>query len=216
MTTDATGNEFLPSAQFTVSPEGRRDVGLCFIGASLTAGYGDPKGQGWVGRVVGRTAHPDLDLTAYNLGVRGQTSADVLGRWKPECAPRWAGRGERRLVVSVGANDVAKGVTLARHRLNLANILDEASSTGIATFVVSPAPTADEDTNAKLEVLVEAQADVCARRGVPFVDCYAPLATHDQWRSEMAAGDGAHPGSVGYGLIAWLVLHNGWTDWLAL
>ncbi|CCH77631.1 conserved hypothetical protein [Nostocoides japonicum T1-X7] len=216
MTTDATGNEFLPSARFTVTAEGRRDVGLCFIGASITAGYGDPKGQGWVGRVVGRTTHPDLDLTAYNLGVRGQTSADVLTRWKVECPPRWAGRAERRLVVAIGANDVAKGVTLARHRLNLANILDEASSTGIGTFVVSPSPTADEEINGKLEVLVEAQADVCARRNVPFVDCYAPLLGHDQWRSEMAAGDGVHPGQAGYGLLAWLVLHNGWTDWLGI
>ncbi len=216
MTTDATGNEFLPSARFTVNSEGRRDVGLCFVGASLTAGYGDPKGQGWVGRVVGRTRHPDLDLTAYNLGVRGETSGDVLTRWRAECPPRWAGRGERRLVVSVGANDVAKGVTLARHRLNLANVLDEATSLGIATFVVSPPPSGEEDLNDKLEVLVEAQADVCARRGVPFVDCYAPLVGHDQWRSEMAAGDGSHPGQAGYGLLAWLVLHNGWTEWLGI
>lgn len=216
MSTDATGNEFLPSASFTVTPQGRRDVGVVFIGASTTAGYGDPKAQGWVGRVVGRTQHPDLDLSAYNLGVRGETSADVLERWRVECPPRWAGRTERRLVVSVGTNDVAKGVTLARHRLNLANILDEASSTGIATFVVSPPPTGDDDINAKLEVLVEAQADVCARRSVPFVDCYAPLLGHDQWRSEMRASDGVHPGQAGYGLLAWLVLHNGWTEWLAI
>ena len=59
----------------------------------MTAGYGDPKGLGWVGRVVARTQHPDLDLTAYNLGVRGDTSADVVARWGTECHPRWKGRG---------------------------------------------------------------------------------------------------------------------------
>lgn len=208
---------FKPSASAQVVAEGPRDVGLVFIGASLVAGVGDPKGQGWVTRVVGRTQHPDLVLTAYNLGVRGDTSAGVLERWRTECPPRWAGRSEKRLVVSVGTNDAASGVTLARHRLNLANLLDDAASEGIGTFVVSPPPADDAELNAKIEVLVEAQADVCARRGVPFVDCYRPLAGHEQWRSDVAASRVPHhPGQAGYGLIAWLVLHNGWYDWLRI
>ncbi len=214
----STEPEFTPSAEFHVSTDGGpRDVGLIFIGASLVAGVGDPKGQGWVSRVVGRTQHPDVDITAYNLGVRGDTSADVLNRWRTECPPRWAGRSEKRLVVSVGGNDAAKGMTLARHRLNLANILDDAASAGIGTFVVSPPPSSDPDLNHKLEVLVEAQADVCSRRGVPFVDCFRPLMGHEQWQSDLAASKVAgHPGQAGYGLIAWLVLHNGWYDWLQI
>jgi lysophospholipase L1-like esterase len=183
----------------------------------MVAGVGDPKGQGWVSRVVGRTQHPDLELTAYNLGVRGETSADVLARWRTECPPRWRGRTEKRLVISVGANDVAEGVTLARHRLNLANILDDAASDGIATFVVSPPPSDDEEFNRKLEVLVDAQADVCNRRGVPFVDCFRPLLGHEQWHSDLASSSVPHhPGQAGYGLIAWLVLHNGWNEWLQI
>ncbi len=206
---------FNPSAEFQVASDGPRDVGLVFLGASLVAGVGDPKGQGWVSRVVGRTHHPDLELTAYNLGVRGDTSADLLHRWKTECAPRWEGRSEKRLVVSVGTDDAMSGVTLARHRLNLANILDDAASAGIGTFVASPPPSDDEELNSKLDVLVEAQADVCSRRGVPFVDCYRPLLGHEQWRTDLAASRVPHhPGQAGYGLIAWLVLHNGWYDWL--
>lgn len=208
---------FTPSAEFQVAAEGPRDLGVVFIGASLVAGVGDPKGQGWVSRVVGRTHHPDLELTAYNLGVRGDTSGDVLARWKAECAPRWHGRAEKRLVVSVGTGDAASGVSLARHRLNLANILDDAASAGIGTFVVSPPPTADPDVNSKLEVLVEAQSDVCSRRSVPFVDCYRPLMGHEQWQTDLASSMVPHhPGQAGYGLIAWLVLHNGWYDWLQI
>jgi acyl-CoA thioesterase I len=208
---------FTPSAEFQVASEGPRDVAIVFIGASLVAGVGDPKGQGWVSRVVGRTQHPDLELTAYNLGVRGNTSADVLERWRVECPPRWAGRAERRLVISVGTADAAGGITLTRHRLNLANILDDAASAGIGTFVVSPPPSDDDELNDKLDVLVEAQADVCSRRGVPFVDCFRPLQAHEQWRSDVAASQVPHhPGQAGYGLIAWLVLHNGWYDWLQI
>ena len=214
---DAVPIEFRPSADAQVVPEGTRDLALVFLGASLVAGVGDPKGQGWVTRVVGRTQHPDLELTAYNLGVRGDTSADVLQRWAAEVPLRWAGRTERRVVLSVGTNDVLQGITLARHRLNLANLLDDASTSGVGTFVVSPPPTADAELNERLEVLVDAQADVCARRGVPFVDCYTPLLGHDQWRTDLAASSVPnHPGQAGYGLIAWLVLHNGWTDWLQI
>jgi len=128
LSTDPT---FTPSAEFQVVADGPRDLALVFIGASLVAGVGDPKGQGWVSRVVGRTHHPELELSAYNLGVRGDTSADVLARWRTECPPRWSGRTEKRLVLSVGTADAVKGVTLARHRLNLANILDDAASAGI-------------------------------------------------------------------------------------
>jgi lysophospholipase L1-like esterase len=209
--------EFRPSADAQVVPEGVRDLALVFLGASLVAGVGDPKGQGWVTRVVGRTAHPDLELTAYNLGVRGDTSADVLHRWATEVPLRWVGRTERRVVLSVGANDVVSGITLARHRLNLANLLDDAATSGVGAFVVSPPPTDDPELNERLEVLVDAQADVCARRGVPFVDCYAPLMGHDQWRTDLAASRVPHhPGQAGYGLIAWLVLHNGWNEWLQI
>lgn len=208
--------QFTPSADY-VAHEGPRDVGVVFIGDSFVAGYGDPKGHGWVSRVVGRTQHPDLDLTTYNLGVRGDSSADVLARWRTEGMLRWRERRERRLVVGVGVNDVTQGLTTARSRLNLANILDDATARGISPFVVGPAPTLDPVANEKLEVIVEAQSDVCSRRSIPFVDCFYPLVDHDQWRSELLSSrDQIHPGQAGYGLLAWLVLHGEWHTWLQI
>ncbi|MGL5865298.1 MAG: GDSL-type esterase/lipase family protein [Dermatophilaceae bacterium] len=209
--------EFRPSVDAHVVPDGPRDIAVVYLGDSLVVGVGDPKGQGWVTRVVGRTHHPEVEITPYNLGVRGDTSADVLARWSLEVPRRWAGRSERRLVISVGANDVGHGVSLARHRLNLANLLDDAASQGVGTFVVSPPPTDDAELNDRIETLVDAQADVCGRRDVPFVDCYRPLAAHEQWRTDLAASRVPHhPGQAGYGLIAWLVLHNGWAEWLQI
>lgn len=208
--------EFTPSADASGS-DGLRDVAVVFIGDSYVAGYGDTRGQGWVSRVVGRTSHPELDISAYNLGVRGETSGDVLARWRTECPPRWKGRGEKRLVLGMGANDVGSRMSTARSRLNLANILDDAAATGIATFVVGPPPVLDDDVNARLQVVVEAQADVCLRRRVRFVDCFGPLLGHEQWSSDLASSrDGVHPGQAGYGLLAWLVLHGGWNRWLKL
>lgn len=213
---DGIPTTFTPSAE-SMAHEGPRDVGIVFIGDGFVSGYGDPKGLGWVSRVMGRTAHPDLDVSAYNLGVRGQSSADVLSRWKAEGLVRWQERRERRLVVGVGLFDVVTNLSTARSRLNLANVLDDATARGISPFVVGPPPTLDPSTNDRLEVIVEAQADVCARRSVPFVDCYYPLAEHDQWMGELGASrDQRHPGQAGYGLLAWLVLHGGWEHWLQI
>lgn len=209
--------EFLPGPGLAVAEGFRRDLALVFLGDSFVTGVGDPKGQGWVTRVVGRTQDPELELTAYNLGVRGATSTDTVERWRTEVPARWAGRSERRLVLSIGTEDIRGGVSLARHRLNLANILDDASSSGIGTFVVSPPPSDDEALDDKLAVLVDAQADVCARRSVPFVNCHEPLRGHEQWVGDVAAGRvPGHPGQAGYGLIAWLVLHHGWNEWLGI
>ncbi len=199
-------------------PEGPRDLALVFLGASLVAGVGDPKGQGWVGPVVGRSQHPDLD--AHRLQPRRprrhlRRRAGALAREVPR---RWAGRPSTGWSLVGRAPRRAPGITLARHRLNLANVLDDAASHSVATFVVGPPPTDDAELNDRLEVLADAQADVCARRGVPFVDCFAPLLRPRPvaLRPRGRRRSPHHPGQAGYGLIAWLVLHNGWTDWLQI
>ncbi len=76
----------------------------CF-GDSFVAGVGDPLGQGWVGRVVAAAFAAGQPLTAYNLGVRRETSVDVATRWQREAQPRLPAGVERRVVVCVGAND---------------------------------------------------------------------------------------------------------------
>ncbi|GAB3687480.1 GDSL-type esterase/lipase family protein [Angustibacter aerolatus] len=191
-----------------------RDVRLCVVGGSTVTGYGDPKALGWVGRVAARTPADQVDLTVYELGVRGDTSSGVLARWREECGRRWAAEADNRLVVATGAGDPRAGISLARTRLNLANVLDDATSEGLQPFVVGPAPTADRSTHDATRTVTDAQRDVCSRRGIPFVDCFEPLLQHDQWYADLEAGDGVHPGQAGYGLLAWLVLHGGWARWL--
>jgi lysophospholipase L1-like esterase len=55
---------------------------------------------------------------------------------------------------------------------------------------------------------------LCARHRVPFVPLVEELRDNEVWRRELAAGDGAHPGTAGYAEVARLVLAAGWLDWL--
>jgi hypothetical protein len=57
--------------------------------------------------------------------------------------------------------------------------------------------------------------EVTTRREVPYVDCYATLRNHQQFQADLQAGDGHHRGHIGYGLLAWLVMHAGFNTWLA-
>jgi hypothetical protein len=55
---------------------------ICFIGDSLVNGVGDPTGLGWVGRVATAARRRGHDITAYNLGIRRDTSGDIAVRWQ--------------------------------------------------------------------------------------------------------------------------------------
>lgn len=189
---------------------------ICVVGDDLVAGVGDPKSLGWTGRVAARTPHPPGGLAVFPLGVPGEGTPGLLERWQTETARRFDASADNRLVVGLGTADLDGGTSTARSRLNLANILDEAMSRSIGTYVVGPQPGQDAARNEHVADLSAAFADVCDRRSVPYVDCYGPLSSHEQWFADLAAGDGTHPGQAGYGLVAWLVLHGGWHAWLGV
>lgn len=195
---------------------------VCVVGDALVAGVGDARSLGWVGRVGARTPRDEGQVTLFALGVPGETSAGLLARWREETGRRFTGAPPEacRLVVGVGHEDLHQGVTLPRSRLNLANVLDECASRGLRAFVVGPPPgpdaAPDGELNGRIQELSVALADVCLRRGITYVDAFGPLVAHEDWLTDLEAGDGTHPGQAGYGLIAWLVLHGGWRPWLGL
>ncbi|MEE6280670.1 GDSL-type esterase/lipase family protein [Georgenia sp. MJ170] len=191
-----------------------RELRICVIGDEIAAGMGDARGLGWTGRVVART-ELERPFFVTQLAVPGETSTALSARWESETQRRFSAESENRLVVALGSADIAAGLSIARSRLNLANILDGAQAQQVATFVVGPPPRPDVDGDA-LAALSTAFADVSTRRQVTYVETFAPLYRHDQWNADVAGGDGVHPGQAGYGLLAWLVLHNGWHQWLGV
>lgn len=183
---------------------------LFVVGDELVSGIADPRALGWLGRVVARSG-PE-DLLVCQLSVPGETTTALGARWEAEVARRRGGTSEH-LVVALGAHDLAAGTSLARSRLNLANLLDRAEQLQLPVLVVGPPPRTDLD-EAGQAALSTAFGDVCRRRRVPYVETYQPLAAHEQWLADLALTDGVHPGQAGHGLLAWLVLHHEWAEWI--
>ena len=185
------------------------------MGDELLAGEGDPRALGWFGRVMARTPHHVVPVSAYNLAAPDEGSESLNERWFEEAARRFSPGCDNRLVIAPSTLDIDLSITSARSRLNMANIIDTASQSSVRVLVVGPPPTLDPERNRRIADLSAAYADVTTRRNHVYVDTFNPLQHHEQWRKDLAANHG-RPNQAGYGLMAWLVLHRGWYDWLEL
>lgn len=195
------------------------DLRVCFLGDSFVAGIGDPEHLGWTGRLAARTHQAGPPLTAYNLGVRRQTSTEIRQRWLSECAPRLPGGSDGRLVVSFGVNDTTvedgrQRVSTATSIANLTELLSGARAAGWPVLVVGAPPVADREHSSRTEHLDQRLKDTAIQLSVAYVSPFAALSRSSVWMRQVAVGDGAHPAGEGYALLADLVW-GPWSDWLA-
>ncbi|WP_194816524.1 GDSL-type esterase/lipase family protein [Nocardia sp. XZ_19_385] len=195
------------------------DVRVCFVGDSFVAGVGDPLLLGWAGRLGQRAVADGVQLTAYNLGVRRQTSADVLSRFGAECEQRLLAGTDARVVVSFGVNDTTHEnggprVDPEGSAVNLTKLLEQAAAQAWQVLMVAPPPISDAEQNARTAELDERFAEICASAEVPYIQVHQALLGSEVWMREVRDGDGAHPGAAGYDVLAALVLPH-WREWLS-
>jgi lysophospholipase L1-like esterase len=194
------------------------DLRVIFVGDSFVAGVGDPTGQGWVGRLVAGAFAAGIPLTPYNLGVRGDTSTDVLQRWQAEARARIAPEADCRVVFSFGANDTTvengtQRVPLTDSVANLSRAITGAAALALRVLIVGPPPANDREQRDRISALSASFATVASDHAVPYVDVVGSLRDSSAWTAEAQADDGAHPASGGYALLAELVLEP-WLNWL--
>mgnify|MGYP003642946743 CR=1 FL=1 len=190
---------------------------ICFFGDSFVNGTGDDTCQGWAGRVSAAAGDAGKDITYYNLGIRGNTSEDILARWHQEAMAR-INRGDKALLVfSFGSNDCAAGED-GRSRLPQNDRLKNARSIIVdapkswPTIIVGPLPIANDDKANKRITDLSRQAGALARaHRVPYLDVFTSIKDNEIWKSECQQGDGVHPNSAGYELVADMVTN--WGEW---
>ena len=182
-----------------------QDIRICFIGDSLVNGTGDEAALGWAGRLCAMANASDIPVTYYNLGIRRDTSKDVLLRWESECILRLPDFCDGRIVLSCGVNDTAiengkTRVNFAESCANVRAILHGAKQ--CAVLMVGPPPVLDDEQNERIESLSVAFARETQVLGVPYIDLFAALCADDAYKREVAENDGAHPRSEGYSKMA--------------
>ena len=188
---------------------------ICFIGDSLVNGTCDPKHLGWTGRICAVASGQGHDITYYNLGIRGETSADIETRWFNEVSSRLPHYCDGRIVFSFGVNDTTVDREKTRIEVdksleNIRSILKSAQ-TMFPVLMVGPAPVIDSDRTSRIANLSEQFAKICRELEVPYLDICSLLKTSEIWQKELTDNDGSHPRAIGYGELAKIV-HN-WESW---
>ena len=96
-----------------------RTVRIMALGDSLTAGYGLPHAEGFVGQLQAALDQAHARAVVLDAGVSGDTSADGLARLD------WAlGDHPDAAIIELGANDGLRGLDPGRMEHNLSAILD--------------------------------------------------------------------------------------------
>jgi acyl-CoA thioesterase I len=194
---------------------------ICFFGDSFVNGTGADVCLGWIGRACAAARRAGRDVTCYNLGIRGDTTAHVLQRWRQEADARLLAEHDGRLVFSFGTNDccpatdgqvvrIAPGQALA----NAEAILKVARASR-PTLMMGPLPVGDAATDRRIIELSAEFATLCAGLGVPYLELFGLVAASPVWSHEVARGDGAHPNMGGYGEVAEAFMRwDAWRHWI--
>jgi lysophospholipase L1-like esterase len=188
------------------------DIRVCFLGDSFTLGAGDVEGLGWAGRVHAAERGRGVDLTAYNLGIRGQTGAEIAARAAREVDERLTGKGDRRgLVISFGTNDIRLDRPVEETATALEQILRLAALRGYDVFVMGCPHAAEPELDALRANLNYDLEMMAFRHEVPFLDIRQRLSDWSHWHRGAMEGDGIHPGAEGYAAVA--AVFGGWIPW---
>ena len=153
--------------------------------------------------------------------MRSETSRHIKNRIGRELPPRLLPRGEARVVLSFGVNDVR--VEDGRRKVELSESVDNlfAVVSKVAALcpvlVVGPPPVLYDATRDRLEELSDVFAGSCGEMGVAYLEMCRPLCRERAYLDSLvAAGDGYHPGAEGYAAFAARVAAwDAWLGWFA-
>ncbi len=106
-------------------------VEIVALGDSLTAGYGLAQGDGFVPQLQAWLQDRGHDVTLVNAGVSGDTTAGGLSRveWTIEDSTD-------AMIVTLGGNDMLRGIDPATSRANLEGILKVATAADLSVLLV--------------------------------------------------------------------------------
>ena len=174
-------------------------VTVAALGDSLTQGYGLLPEEGFVPQLEAWLREKGADVALINAGVSGDTTAGGLARVGWTLAPE-----VDAMIVTLGGNDMLRGIDPASSRENLRGILEAARTAGVAVLLVGiEAPSNyGPDYKAAFDAIYP---DLAREFGVPLYPSFfgALLGDGDLAAAREAyfQADGIHPNPEGVGRI---------------
>ena len=166
---------------------------ILILGDSLSAGYGLPRGSGWVNLLTQRLQTDYPGAAIVNASISGETTAGgkrridgLLERHKPDI-----------VIVELGANDGLRGIAIPLIRDNLSAIATACRQHGARTLIVGMRipPNYGRDYGEKFHALFQETAKRHGTSLVPFLlEGFADDRTLFQ-------DDGIHPANEAQPLI---------------
>lgn len=172
---------------------------LVALGDSLTAGYGLVDGEGFVPQLQAWLQARGHDVIVINAGVSGDTTAGGLSRLD------WTlGEPADAMIVTLGGNDLLRGIDPAASKANLEAILTGAAAKGVTVLLVPMEAPGNygPDYKAAFDAMY---ADLAAKHGVllgePFLKPLVRGETERSLMRELMQADGIHPNKDGVAKI---------------
>ncbi|MFN3844357.1 MAG: arylesterase [Paracoccaceae bacterium] len=170
-------------------------VTIFALGDSLTAGYGLAEDEGLVPQLNAWLKAEGTDAEVINGGVSGDTSAGGLSRLAWSLTPE-----VDALIVTLGGNDLLRGLPPAVTRDNIAAILTEADSRGLPVLLIGMKAPGNfgPDYKAAFDTLYP---DLATQFGAIHIDSFFglidPNAADPGAIAQFMQSDGIHPSSEG-------------------
>lgn len=184
------------------APLGARAETLTLVafGDSLTRGFGLPETEGFVPQLQGWLSARGADVRVVNAGVSGETTAGGAARigWTLE------GSGADALIVTLGGNDVLRGLPPEEARANLAAILTESRSRGLPVMLVGMQAAGNFGPDYKQAfdaIYTDLAGEFGALYGGNFLGALTDLPDRQTALRDLMQPDGLHPNARGVALI---------------
>lgn len=174
-------------------------VTIVALGDSLTAGYGLPEGEGFVPQLQNWLTAQGADATVINAGVSGDTTAGGLSRLDWSLTPE-----TDALIVTLGGNDLLRGLPPTETRKNMDAIVKQATERGLEVLIIpmqAPANYGPEYKTAFDTLYPDIATAHSARLAMPFFAPLAPDATDLADLTPWMQPDGIHPSRDGVAKI---------------
>jgi acyl-CoA thioesterase I len=184
----------LPSVAFADAP-----LRVVALGDSLTQGYGLPEDEGFVPQLQRWLEAQGRAVQVVNAGVSGDTSAGGASRVEWSLA-----EGADAMIVTLGGNDLLRGLDPALTRANLDRILTVAAAQGVEVLLMAMEAPGNygPDYQRDFDAIY---ADLAAQHGVLLGESFLkPLMRGESDISvmrDMMQADGIHPNAEGVGKI---------------